>query len=58
MSDKKTQHDGVTVRSSLATPSPTYSYQTYQGKSGSASTKAPRVEERRFVELQNLVLTA
>jgi len=36
------------------TPSPTYRYQNYCGKSGQLSAKSTDYGERKFVELQNL----
>lgn len=56
MSDQTASQKVPTAHSSKPTPSPQYDYQTYQGKSGSASAKAPHVQERQFAELNNLVI--
>jgi hypothetical protein len=55
MSDGKPK---ATLSPGRETPSPEYRYQSFSGKSGSVSAKPQTVPERKFAELQNLVLHA
>lgn len=46
------------VLPSKESPTPPYFYQSYEGKGGSASADRGNAPERKFAELQNLVVAA
>jgi hypothetical protein len=56
MSEKVTNPPSARVVPSRETPSLGYFYQSYEGKGGSASAKPSSTPERKFTELQNLVV--
>lgn len=56
MSDQKNANGVVRVVPGKPTSEPAYRYQTYEGRSGSASAKRGDTPERQFAELQNFVL--
>ncbi len=56
MYEKAANPPSARVVPSKETPSLGYFYQSYEGKGGSASAKPTSTPERKFVELQNLVV--
>ncbi|MBB6124061.1 hypothetical protein [Sphingobium subterraneum] len=56
MSDQNNASGGVRVVPGRPSPAPEYRYQSYDGRSGSASSNHKKVPERQFAELQSLNL--
>jgi len=56
MSNQKKAGGGVRVVPGRPSPAPEYRYQSYDGRSGSASANHQKIPEKQFVELQSLNL--
>lgn len=56
MFDQKNASQGVRVVPGRPSPAPEYSYQSYDGRSGSASATSQKIPERQFDELQSFNL--
>ena len=56
MSDKKDAPENARLVPGKATPTPTYHYQTYHGKSGSVSSTVAASPKLKIPALQNFVV--